>query len=167
MTPPLPELSDITRSTAATRLVVPPEFIDVNGHMNVQHYLHVGTLGTGTLVAAVGIDDAYRRDRGRSVFTRRHVVDYVSELILGDQVSIHSFVIDRSTTAMHLMSYVLDLGRSRVAATVEILLVHVDLASRRPVPIEPVVAAALDEERLSASATGIVHPLSGAITLRH
>lgn len=167
MTPPLPELNDITRSTAATRLVVPPEFIDVNGHMNVQHYLHVGTLGTGALVTAVGIDDAYRRDRGRSVFTRRHVIDYLSELVLGDQVSIHSFVIDRSTTAMHLISYVLDQGRSRVAATVEILLVHVDLTTRRPASMGPDVTAALDEEWRRARSTGIVHPLSGAITLRH
>lgn len=162
-----PSLADIVSSRAAIEVSIPPEFIDVNGHVNVQHYLHLGTLGVGALLDLAGLDDAYRRDRGYSVFTRKHHVEYFHELLLGDRVSVHAFAVDRSRTTLHTVSYVVDPERERLAATVETMLVHVDLAARRPVPIPGDLAARIDAETARADRPRLEHALSGALTLRH
>lgn len=166
MTAP-PSITDITSSRAALDASVPPEFIDVNGHVNVQHYLHLGTLGVGTLLDLVGLDEAYRRDRGFSVFTRKHHVEYLHELLLGDRVSIHAFAVDRSRAAVHAVSYIVDARRQRLAATVETMLVHIDLVARRPVPIPGDLAARIDAEVTGPGHARFEHSLSGALALRH
>lgn len=54
--------------------VVPPEWIDYNGHMTDSRYLQVFGDATDALFRYAGIDDAYRRS-GRAMYTvETHVV---------------------------------------------------------------------------------------------
>lgn len=166
MTANSPSLEDVLMLPAALKTTVSPDFIDVNGHMNVRHYLELNVNGTLALVERVGIDDAYRAERRMGAFTVEHHLRYLSELHLGEEVTVHPTVLARSGKAVHMMSYLVDATHGRLANTLELVLVHVDMDTRRPVPMPDDVAAGIDEliavqERLPWTA-----PTCGAMGVR-
>ena len=56
------------------------DLVEMNGHMNVPHYLDFGSSGADLLVRQVGIYDAYRAQRQLGVFTAEHHLRYYNEL---------------------------------------------------------------------------------------
>jgi acyl-CoA thioester hydrolase len=143
--------------------VVPDEFIDMNGHMNVLHYLD---WGHEALVERVGIDDAYRAARRMGLFTVEHHLAYFSELRSAATFSVHTRVLDRSDKVLHLMTFLLDRSANRLANTLEILLVHVDLQTRRALRLPTDIAAAFDVHIAHSKSLGWSAPVCGAIGIR-
>lgn len=119
------------------------ERIDFNGHMNVLHYLDLAAQGADRMVRDLGIDDGYREQRQLGIFTVEHHLGYHGELRLGDRFTVHGQVLGHSGKAVHKMCYLLDSVRDRLAHTLEIVSVHVDLRTRRTAPFPDDVAAAL------------------------
>ncbi|MBM7517975.1 thioesterase family protein [Nocardioides nitrophenolicus] len=142
------------------------DFIDVNGHMNIRHYLDAGAQGADQVCRRIGIDDDYRATRRLGVFTAEHHIRYFSEMHLGEKFSVHTVVVDRSGRAGHLLSFILDRASERLACTVEIILVGVDMDTRRPAEFPADVAAGLDEWVAAARALPWPLPLSGAMGIR-
>ncbi|MFP1153652.1 thioesterase family protein [Mycobacterium sherrisii] len=142
------------------------DLIDGNGHMNVLHYLDFGSAAADALVRQIGIDDAYRVDRQLGVFTVEHHLRYYSELIEHDIVDVYARVLERSPKVVHLMSFTVDRRRERLSGTLEIVLVHVDLARRRPVAMPTDIAAGFDEHIAHSSALGWPAPVCGAMGVR-
>ncbi|CUU56526.1 acyl-CoA thioester hydrolase [Parafrankia irregularis] len=145
---------------------VEPEFIDFNGHMNVRYYLDKGAEGADQLCRAVGIDEAYRRDRRMGVFTAEHHLRYLSELQAGDAFSVHARVLDCSDKVTHLMAFLVDQARERLSCTVEIVLVHVGLDDRRPRPFPEDVAAGWDRLVHESRALPWDAPVCGSMGVR-
>lgn len=145
---------------------VTPDFIDVNGHMNIRHYLDAGALGADMLCRRIGIDDAYRADRRLGVFTAEHHIRYFSEMHEGDKYSVHTLFVERSAKAGHLLSFILDRRAGRLACTVEIILVGVGMDTRRPADFPDDVAAGIDSWIAEAKALPWALPLSGAMGIR-
>ncbi len=130
------------------------------------HYLDFGSSTAEVLVRQVGIDDDYRADRRLGLFTAEHHLSYYGELFEHDTVSVHSRVLDRSAKVVHMMSFIVDLGRHRLSATLEMVLVHVDLAVRRPVAIPADIAAGFDRHIAHSSTLWWVAPVCGAMGVR-
>lgn len=164
--PELPTYEQVLPLPALVKGTVGPDFIDVNGHMNIRHYLDHGAIGADVICRRVGIDDAYRAERRMGVFTAEHHIRYFAEMHEGDEFSAHTVVLDRSGRAGHLMSFLLDRTDRRLACTVEIVLVHVGMDTRRPAEFPPDVAAALDEWIDQANHIPWPMPLSGAMGIR-
>ncbi len=165
MSAPLPSYDEVLELPALVEATVSPEFIDLNGHMNIRHYLDHGAHGADVLIRAAGIDDAYRAERRLGVFTAEHHIRYFSEMHAGDKFSVHALLLARSARAGHLLALILDRVTEKVACTVEITLVHVSLETRRPEPFPPDVAARLDEW-VERSAVGWPIPTCGAMGIR-
>jgi acyl-CoA thioester hydrolase len=146
--------------------VVTPDFIDENGHMNIRHYLDAGADGAERICRRVGIDDAYRAGRRMGVFTAEHHIRYLSEFHEGGRFSVHTRVLACSARVGHLMSFVLDRDQERLSCTVEIILVHVGLDTRRPEPFPGDVAAGLDQLVAASDALGWAAPVCGAMGIR-
>ncbi len=146
--------------------VVLPPFIDVNGHMNIRHYLDAGAEGADLVCRAVGIDDAYRAERRLGVFTAEHHLRYLTELHEGSPFTVHTRTLERGSRAVHLMSFLLDTERRHLSCTVEIVLVHVGMDSRRPEPMPADVAAGWDEQIARSDALGWPAPVCGAMGIR-
>jgi len=140
----LPAYDDIFALPVSAEAVVNPSHIDSNGHMNVRFYLEYTALGTANLVEDLGITDAYRSERRMGLFTAEHHLRYYSELHEGDKLSVHVRVLDRGERSAHLMAFLLDRTRERLSNTLELTLVHVDMDTRRPVPMPEDIAAGFD-----------------------
>jgi acyl-CoA thioester hydrolase len=127
-------------------MTVPDDFIDENGHMNITKYFDLGAWAPWMRIGDLGVDADYIERRGMSFFTVEHHIRYLSELRLGEPLSVRPAFVGRTAKALHGISFVLDEARDKIAATMEILYVHVSMDSRRAAPIPYDIATGLDRE---------------------
>lgn len=161
-----PTFEQVMELPALREAAVRPEFIDVNGHMNVCHYLELNVDGMTVVSDQVGVDDAYRAERRMGVFTSEHHLRYYSELHLGEKLSVHPIVLDRSEKVVHMMTFLLDRTHRLLSNTLELLLVHVDLDTRRPVPMPAEIAAGFDRFVADGKALSWQAPVCGVVGVR-
>jgi acyl-CoA thioester hydrolase len=160
----LPTADQVRQLPALLKATVEPEWIDVNGHMNVRHYLELCATGTSILCYdQIGIDDAYRAERRMGVFTAEHHLSYFSELHLGESLSVHVRVLERSEKVVHMLGLLVDDTHDRLANTLEVTLVHVDMDARTAVPIPEDIAVGFDREIAVSRALGWEAPVCGAM----
>ncbi|MCJ7873673.1 carnitine 3-dehydrogenase [Phaeobacter sp. J2-8] len=121
---------------------VPPTWTDYNGHMNETHYLEVAAQATDRFMEMVGVDAAYIA-AGRSFFTVETHIRHLDEVTAGDRIRVTTQVIAGKGKKMHLFHRLLAGTDRRLVATVETLVIHVDLTTRRSTPPPPEIASAL------------------------
>ncbi|MCE1179483.1 thioesterase family protein [Actinomycetota bacterium] len=114
-------------------VVIPPEFGDANGHMNVRHYLALHDESGWPYFERLGFGTAYAADRRRGLFALEHHLTYLREVHIGDSVRIHTRLLERGRKTLHVMRYLVNDTRDQVANTLEIMTCHVDLETRRTV----------------------------------
>ena len=139
-----PSPEQVLRLPAAWTGDVTPEWIDANGHMNIRHYLDIGSHATISVCEGWGIDDDYRRDRRLGVFTAEHHLTYLREMHVGTPITAHVRLLDRSSTVGHMVVMIMDRRHDRLACVFETILVHVGMDTRRGHPFHDDVAAAYD-----------------------
>lgn len=166
MAPTLPTVDEILQLPAFLETEVAPEFIDANGHMNIRHYLELNAQGMNDLVEGVGVTDHYRDHRGLGVFTVEHHLKYFSEMREGDPISVHPRVLERSQRAAYVMSFLVDRRNNRLANTLEVVFVHVDMHTRRSAPFPDDVADALDTLVATSDALDWAAPRCGIMGAR-
>jgi carnitine 3-dehydrogenase len=110
---------------------VPSSFADYNGHMNEAAYLDLGTRASDRLMEMLGADAAYIAG-GLSYFTVETDIRYLAEIEIGRRVTMTTQLLSGDGRKLHLFHRLWDGGDSP-AATIETLLLHVDLATRRVV----------------------------------
>ena len=123
---------------------VPKDWIDVNGHMNIRHYLDLGGSSTDQVCRAMGIDDDYRAQRRMGVFTAEQHLTYLQEMRLGTSISAHVRTLERNAKVGHMLALIMDRDKDRLACIFETVLVHVDMNTRRGTVFPEDVAAAYD-----------------------
>ncbi len=122
------------------RQQVPTAWMDVNGHMNISRYIEITSNAIEGLQTAVGAGLDYIQ-AGQSFFTVEQHVRYLSEVRAGEVLEVTARVLGQAARKAHVLFSIL--AGDRLAATVETMLVHVDLSTRRATPIPPDIAAAL------------------------
>src|SRR5262252_10525844 len=93
--------SAMTLEPCETRLDIPPEWTDQNGHMNVAYYVLAFDRATDTLYNQLGIGWSYLERERRSLFTLAMNVDYLGEVFAGDRVRIVSRLVDCDPKRIH------------------------------------------------------------------
>ena len=116
------------------RETVRPDWVDYNGHMNVAYYVLVFDHATDTFLDVIGLDTAHRAATGNSVFVAEAHVTYENEVMDGDKLRITTQVLDADAKRMHIFHRMYANDRDEVAATNELMILGVDLASRRVAP---------------------------------
>jgi acyl-CoA thioester hydrolase len=162
----LPSYDQVLELPALLDGTVDPDFIDVNGHMNIRHYLDYGATSADVICRRTGIDDDYRARRRMGVFTAEHHIRYFGEMHEGEKLSVHTRFLDRSGKAGHLIACILDRTHEVLACTLEILLVHVDMDTRRPVDFPADIAAGIDRWIDESRQVAWPAPLSGSMGIR-
>jgi acyl-CoA thioester hydrolase len=125
------------RSTAGQsphREVVRPEWVDYNGHMNVAYYVLVFDHGTDNVLDRLGLGRGYCETAGRSLFVVESHVTYEAEAVAGDRLRVASRILGCDDKRLHLFHAMHRDKDGRLAATNELMLVHVDLGRRRAAP---------------------------------
>lgn len=136
---------------------VPVTWTDYNGHMSSHHYLEAGSFATDGFMELIGADAAYVA-RGKSYFTVEDHLRYLAEVHAGDRLTVTTQVLGAEGKRMHLFHF-MHRGDGTLAATMETMLLHTDLRSRRSCPPEPGVA---DRLAAYAAAHAVLPPPEGA-----
>lgn len=120
-----------------------PEWLDYNGHLNEAYYLLVFSHATDALLDRVGMDDAFRRREGVTVFTLETHLCHLREVGPGETVEVEVRVLSLDAKRAHLFH---TMRRAAAAdpdaaavATAEMAILHVDAGTRRGAPFRPEV----------------------------
>ncbi|MEW2914614.1 carnitine 3-dehydrogenase [Leisingera sp. JC11] len=107
---------------------VPQSWTDYNGHMNEAHYTEASSQATDRFMEMIGADADYIA-AGGSYFTVENHVRFLDELHEGDALTVTTQVLKGEGKKMHLF-HRLHGPEGKLAATVETLLLHMDLNAR-------------------------------------
>lgn len=113
---------------------VRPEWIDYNGHMNVAYYLLAFDQATDALLDCLSLGRNYADHEGHSVFVVEAHLTYARELTEGDRLAFTSWLVGVDDKRLHLIHEMRQAEDGFLAATAELMLIHVDLSQRRAVP---------------------------------
>ncbi|WP_043646062.1 thioesterase family protein [Caenispirillum salinarum] len=123
---------------------VKPDWVDYNGHMNVAYYVLAFDHATDTFLDSVGMDAAWRERTGNSVFVVEAHVTYDREVHEGDPLTVHSRPLEVGTKTLRLFHRMEHGTEGFLAATNEVMILHVDMATRRTAPWPDDVRSALE-----------------------
>ena len=145
---------------------VPMPFEDINGHLNVRHYIGIASEGLDESLVEVGIPQMWPLTHGHACFAAEHHVTYLSELRTGDTMSARVRLLGRSERAAHALVHILADTHQRVACVFEEILLCVRLDDRRTEPWPTEVAKLIDERVAEHAALPWAAETSGCLALR-
>jgi acyl-CoA thioester hydrolase len=135
--------SDLPAPFDRYRDVVRPEWIDHNQHMNMGYYLVVFDLATDEFFRWLGLDEAHRRQREVTTFCLEAHVTYHREVRAGDPLRFTTHLLGHDARRLHYFHEMYHAANGWLAATNELLSLHVSRATRRAAPMAPAVLARL------------------------
>lgn len=114
-------------------LVVKPEWLDDNGHMNVAYYMSAFDDGGEVFFRDCGIGWDYTREGVGSIFIASCNLDFRRELFDGDQLRVTTQLVDWAPRLVHTYQALYHRDQGYLAASAEMLFVHVSFADRKSV----------------------------------
>lgn len=161
-----PSFAQLAALPAYSEQVVPSAFEDVNGHLNIRHYLGIASEGLDESMVDLGIPQNWPTVAQQAVFSAEHHLTYLAELRTGDRISVRVRLIGRSERAAQVVAYLVDETHERLSYVMEEIFLHVDMGTRRTSPWPADVAAALDARIAQEQALAWAPALSGSMSLR-
>lgn len=145
-------MTELTRATPLTiyRDSVRAEWVDYNGHLRDAFYMLIFSFATDALLDHIGLDDATRKARKRSVYTLEAHINYLHEIKEGTQVRVDARLIAHDAKRLHLYleMFAADAGVPAAGAPVaasEQMLLHVDTNGPKSIAFDPDVKARIEE----------------------
>ena len=127
----------------AYRDVVRREWIDHNGHMNMGYYLVVFDLATDEFMRWVGLDAEHRQRQHVTTFCLEAHVTYHREVREADPLRFTTQLLAHDEKRLHYVHAMYHAREGYLAATNELMSLHVGLETRRGAPMAPAVLARL------------------------
>lgn len=134
-------------SVLTYRGTVYPWHCDHMGHMNVMWYVGKFDEAIWNLFTRFGLAPAWLRTHGRGMAAVEQRIHYRRELLAGDVVSVHSAVTELRDKVVLLRQTMFNDAAGEIAATMDLVAVHLDTRARRAVPFPPEIAAAIRAAR--------------------
>ena len=134
--------ADLSGPVEFARMQVLPGWIDYNGHMTESRYLFAGSEACDAFLRWIGADMDYVKS-GFSYYSAENHVRHLGEAKLGDALTGTVQVISHDAKRIRLFIRILKDGAE--VATVEQMLLHVDMAAGRACPAPVAVLARVAE----------------------
>lgn len=109
------------------------EWIDYNGHLNMAYYNVVFDRGGDEFLAELGFGPKYAAERKLTIYTAEVHICYVQEIHLDHIVTVTSQLIDFDAKRLHTYNEIVHQD-GWVAATAEVMSLHVDMNGPKVVP---------------------------------
>ncbi len=122
-----------------------PEWIDVNGHMNVAYYVLAFDHGIDALWDQLRITSEYTESSNCSTFAVECHITYQMELKEDAPFIVTSQILAYDEKRIHPFQRMYHADKHYLAATAEWLSLHVDLTSRRVTPWPQSILSALQK----------------------
>ena len=120
-----------------------PEWIDVNGHMNVAYYVLAFDLAVDALWSEFGITDEHIRSNDSSTFAVESHVMYRRELKEAEPYIVTAQILAYDEKRIHQFQRMYHAEEGFLAATAEWMNLHVDLSTRRVAPWPQAILAGI------------------------
>ena len=127
------------------RDIVKPEWIDHNGHFNMGYYLVVFDRATDAFLHQVGLTAELREGTGATTFTLEAHVNYLNELRDGDPLRFTTRLLGFDHKRIHYFHEMYHATEGYLAATNELMSLHVNHSTRRSAPMAMEVTRCLEE----------------------
>ena len=124
---------------------VQPAWIDYNDHFNMGYYVVVFDLATDAWLDHIGLGETHKREHGVTTFTLESHVNYLRELRSGDPLRFSTQLLAFDEKRIHYIHQMFHADEGFLAATNELMSLHVSDATRRAAPMEPSVQSCLAE----------------------
>ncbi|MGH1368770.1 MAG: thioesterase family protein [Maritimibacter sp.] len=125
-------------------LTVQPDWIDLNGHMNMAYYSVLFDRAADEFYPDIGFGEAYIKERNFSTYTAEFHICYLRELHLGASVRVHSWVLDFDEKRFHTYQEIHH-EDGWIAASGEGLGLHIDMSGPRVAPMPTDIFASLTD----------------------
>lgn len=145
------------------RTTVPEAYRDSNDHMNVRWYVGLFDDAGDTLHDWMGVNPAYHKVHGTSTMDLEHHVNYIAEVLIGEQVAVYVRLVGCSAKRVHYVMFLVNETRGKLAATFECINSFVHLRNRRTSHWPPEVAEKVAKAVEAASQLDWAAPLCGAM----
>ena len=130
---------------------VRPEWIDYNGHMNVAYYVLAFDYATDAFLDYIGLDHDYKAKANVTTFVADMNVTYVQEVFEGDPIRFTTQLLEFDEKKFRYFHSMYHAEKGYLAATNELLSLHIDLSTRRVGAMSPSITQKLknimDEHR--------------------
>jgi acyl-CoA thioester hydrolase len=127
------------------RAIVPPEWIDYNGHMMDGNYAVAFSQTTDSFMDAIGLDSAYRSATHCTIYTAEMHIVFLRELKQGAPLRATTQMLGHDARRIHVFHALYHDGEGYLAATSEQMLLHVDQTQGRVVVMSEKVLNRLAE----------------------
>jgi len=134
---------------AEFRAVVRPEWIDDNGHLNMGYYVVVFDQATDAWLAHLGLGARDRERMGVTTFTLESHVCYLREVLDAAPLMFTTLLLGFDAKRIHYVHEMRHAEEGWLAATNELMSLHVSRATRRAAPMADDVLARLEAAMLS------------------
>jgi acyl-CoA thioester hydrolase len=161
--PPIPLEKIAALEPVCLRATVPESYRDSNGHMNVRWYIALFDDAGDTLHDWMGLTPAYHAAHGTGTFDLEYHVNFVSEVLPGEDIAVYIRLVAYSEKRLHYVMFLVDNTRGQLAATLECINAFADLRVRRTAPWPPEVAAMLSTAVAADGRLDWAAPLCGTM----
>lgn len=146
-------------------LEVEKEWIDYNGHMNMAYYNVLFDRCSDEAFETLGIGQNYVQDRKLTTYTAEIHVCYVRELHLGDKVTCAFQMLDHDEKRFHVFQQLHHVD-GWLAATSEVLTLHIDMTGPRVCPFPPDILARIEAMQTAHAALPVPERAGRSIGIR-
>jgi acyl-CoA thioester hydrolase len=122
-----------------------PEWIDENQHLNLGYYVVAFDEATAAWFDHMGLDEAHMRTHGVASFALECHVCYLREIREGDPIRYTTQLLAFDQKRFHFFHRMWHADENYLAATNEIINLHVDWETRRAAPMAPKILRRLGE----------------------
>ncbi len=130
---------------ALHREVVPAEWIDFNGHMNVAYYVLAFDYATDAFFDYLGIGRDYKEATSNSTFAVEMNISYVREVHEGDPLVFRTWLLGCDAKRLHYYHEMHHADEGWLAAGCELMSLHIDMSVRRTTAFPDTIRPRLDE----------------------
>ena len=143
------------------------EWIDYNGHLRDAYYGLIVSFACDALMDRLGMDAGYRSRTGNTLYTVEMHVHFVREVKKDDVVNVDVRVLGADQKKLHAAFDLLRQGDGVVAASAELMLLHVHQGETvTTAPFPPDVASGIDGLAAATAGSPEVGPGSRRIEVR-
>lgn len=127
------------------RTEIKPEWIDHNGHFNAGYYFVVFDDAVTDWMAFIGLGPEHRDEQQVTTFSVEGHITFERELQESDPIEIRTQLLGWDAKRVHCIHFMHHAVEGWLAATNELMSMHISTATRRSAPMAPGV-----QERLAA-----------------
>ncbi len=140
----VPTFLELSELPALATSCVPNEWIDFMGHMNVVWYTHLFGRSVLEFFDTIGLTHEYFSEQNAGSFIVEQHFRYIAEVRVGETVSVRTRAIGRSDKRLHFLVFLIKEDTKLLAATSEVITVHIDMSSRRSSLLPTSIARSFD-----------------------